>query len=89
MKIEYNKNFIKLYSKNNIKIKNKFQNRLRLFMSDPFLPELNNHALSWKYLWKRSINITGDYRAIFKELSNWNYEFIEFTNIWTHSQLYK
>ena len=89
MKIEYNKVFLKLYKKNNKKIKLKFQERLRLFMSDPFLSELNNHALSWKYLWKRSINITGDYRAIFKELSNWEYEFIEFVSIWTHSQLYK
>jgi hypothetical protein len=33
--------------------------------------------------------VTWDYRAIFKEIWDWKYEFIEFVDIWTHSQLYK
>jgi hypothetical protein len=58
-------------------------------MKNPFLVELNNHELNWKkYIWCRSINITWDYRAVFKELSNKNYEFVEFIYIWTHSELY-
>jgi mRNA-degrading endonuclease YafQ of YafQ-DinJ toxin-antitoxin module len=36
----------------------------------------------------RSINITWDYRAIFKEYPDGTYEFVDFIDIWTHSQLY-
>ncbi len=89
MKIEYHKKFIKSYKKLDFTIRNKFQNKLLKFINNPFLEELNNHSLKWKFIWKRSINITWDYRAIFKEKSNWKYEFIEFDNIWTHSKLYK
>jgi mRNA-degrading endonuclease YafQ of YafQ-DinJ toxin-antitoxin module len=49
---------------------------------------LNNHALVWKYMWFRSINITGDFRAIFIEKSNNTYDFVEFIDIGTHSALY-
>ena len=89
MKISYHKIFVKDYKKINFKIRDKFKDRLRLFIDNPFAKELNNHKLNWKYNWLRSINITWDYRAIFKEYPNWTYEFVEFLNIWTHSQLYK
>ncbi len=51
--------------------------------------ELRNHWLEWKYKWKRSIDVTGDIRIIFKELSNGKYELVEIYDIWTHAQLYK
>lgn len=43
MKIEYHKSFIKSYRKKNLKMRLKFQNKLKLFMENPFLIELNNH----------------------------------------------
>ena len=89
MKIDYHKSFTKSYKKIDFKIRDKFKNRLRIFMKNPFSKELNNHSLSWKYLWKKSINVTWNFRAIFKEKSNNTYEFIEFVDIWTHSELYK
>jgi len=88
MKIKYHKNFIKSYRKKDNKIRLRFQERLEEFTEKPFSVKLNNHSLLWKYKWKRSINISWDYRAIFKELSNNTYEFIEFTDFWTHSELY-
>jgi len=89
MKIDYHKNFIKDYKKIDFVIRDKFKYKLSLFIKNPFLKELNNHSLNWKYIWKRSINITWDFRAIFKDKSDWKYEFIEFVRIWTHSKLYK
>ena len=89
MKIGYHRSFEKSYKKKDFKIRKAFKEKLLIFMRDPLKKELKNHKLSWKYLWLRSINITWDYRAIFKELSSWNYEFVEFTDIGTHSQLYK
>ena len=89
MKVKKIKRFIKSYNKLDRKIKLKFDEKLVIFMEDPFLKELNNHWLKWKYLWLRSIDVTWDFRAIFKEYPNWKYEFVDFIDIWTHSQLYK
>ena len=89
MRIKYVKTFLKSYNKLDQKIKDKFDEKLMLFWKNPFERILNNHALTWKYTWFRSINITWDYRAIFQELWEWKYEFIAFIDIWTHSDLYK
>lgn len=88
MKIAKLKKFIKSYNKLPKKVQLKFDSKLIEFIENPFKKELNNHPLNKEYLWCRSINVTGDYRAVFKEYPNWTYEFVEFTNIGTHSQLY-
>ena len=88
MIIKFSKKFDKSYQKLTIKIQDKFNKRLVIFEKNKLEPILNNHSLSWKLKWCRSINITWDYRAIFEEKDNWEYEFIEFINIWSHSELY-
>ena len=89
MKIEYHKNFEKSYRKKDFFIRKMFQEKLKIFIRNPFETLLSNHSLEWKkYRWCRSINVTWDFRAVFKEHSNWTYEFIEFIDIWTHSELY-
>lgn len=70
MIIVYHKDFKKGYKKLSPKIKEKLDDRLRLFNKDEFNPILNNHALKGKYLGYRSINVTGDMRAIFKREPN-------------------
>lgn len=89
MKLSYKKKFKKLYQKLDKDMQDKIDFKIRLFSENPFLKELNNHALQWILKWKRSINVTGDFRLIFIELSPWNYEIIEFIDMWTHSRLYK
>lgn len=66
MIISYHKSFIKNFKKHSKKIKEKFKERQTLFEKDEFNPALNNHALKGKWLGYRSINVTGDIRAIFK-----------------------
>jgi mRNA-degrading endonuclease YafQ of YafQ-DinJ toxin-antitoxin module len=88
MIIKYVKQFSKSFNKLDHKIRVKFWERVSIFKADPFDQILNNHALVWKLKWKRSINVTWDFRAIFKEYPNWTYEFVEFIDIWTHSELY-
>ena len=85
--IQYNlhKNFIKVYRKLPEKLRKIVKSKLTLFCYDPFEQELNNHALSGKYQGYRSINITGDYRAIY---ININEERVLFVRIGTHSQMY-
>ncbi len=85
MKIKFSKKFSKQYDKTPPKIKIQFETRLKIFSKTKFDPVLNNHSLTGKYIGKRSINITGDYRAIFEETGSLVY----FVAFGTHSQLYK
>ena len=85
MRISYHKNFDKSYKKLSTKIREQFKVRLKLLLENPFNPSLNNHALHGEWKDYRSINITGNYRAIYKNL---NANTIEFIIIDTHNNLY-
>ena len=86
MVIETTKAFDKQYAKLNIKVKNAFKSRIEIFKSNPFETGLRNHALKGKYLGYRSIDITGDVRALYTIEGDL---VIIFGLIGTHSQLYK
>lgn len=86
MKPEYHKNFRKHFNKLSKKIQDKFENRLILFLTDQFHHILNNHSLSGEYDGCRSINITGDIRAIFYVKTDGDVVFI---NIGSHTELYE
>ena len=88
MIVKRKKRFIKSYVKLNRKIQDKFDEIFLIFLNNPFDERLRNHALNWEYKWFRSIDISWDFRVIFREYPNGTYEFVEFVDIWTHSQLY-
>lgn len=86
MLIDYHKSFQKSYNKLELRIKRKFNQRLELFTKDQFHSVLNNHKLHGKYEGFRSINITGDIRAIYfinKE------DTVIFITIGSHNKLYE
>lgn len=85
MEVRLSPRFRKQYKKADGKIKTAFNKRLRLFKDNPHDPLLNNHSLSGKFKGFRSINITGDWRAIYSK----HKETIIFELLGTHSQLYK
>ncbi|OGG15887.1 hypothetical protein A3D78_02525 [Candidatus Gottesmanbacteria bacterium RIFCSPHIGHO2_02_FULL_39_14] len=85
MNIVYHKIFLKDYKQLSPTQKEKLEKRLRLFFLDEFNPILNNHPLKGKYLGYRSINVTGDLRAIYKKINNTAL----FVTIDSHSNLYK
>lgn len=66
-------------------IRNAFADRLELFLVDQRHPLLNNHALSGDRRGFRSINITGDWRLIYKKIDE---DTILLTEIDTHHNLY-
>ena len=84
MRVDYHRRFKKEHKKLQLKIKVAFQERLKLFFIDKFDPLLDNHSLNGEYVDCRSINVTGDYRAIFVEYG----EFVKFLRINTHHELY-
>ena len=86
-RIDFSKRFEKDLKKSPRKIQISFRNRLEIYLTDKFNPILNNHSLTGKYNGYRSFNVTGDWRAVFRELDGG--EIIYFDVIRTHSQLYK
>lgn len=89
-KIDYSRGFLKQLKKATLEIKISFRNRLKLFLTDPLNPLLNNHKLTGQFSGCRSINVTGDWRAIYKEQLLPNEEnTVIFLMLGTHSELYK
>ena len=86
MQVSYSHKFIKQFKKCPDNIKQAFKDRLVVFMENEFNPILNNHCLGGKLKDYRSINITGDWRSIFKKLDSG--DVVIFIMIGTHSQLY-
>lgn len=84
MTIAYSKNFIKQAKKLSPTQRVKLQQRLTTFTKNPVHPSLRNHSLRGKYKDYRSIDITGDVRALYIQLGNENI----FDAVGTHSQLY-
>jgi addiction module RelE/StbE family toxin len=84
MQIKYHKTFKKQYKKLRPNIQDKFDSRLLLFTENKYHKLLSNHPVDAAYPNCRSINITGDYRALYIEQG----EVIVFVMIGTHSELY-
>ena len=84
MKAKLHKNFQKKFDKLPLKIQEHFYERLDIFLENKFNKLLNNHSVEKRFPNCRSINVSGDYRAIFEDRGD---EAI-FITIGTHSNLY-
>ena len=85
MKLKFHKHFKRQYKKLSV-LQKQIDEKLILFKEDPFNPSLNNHPLFGKYLGYRSIDITSDYRAVYRLLDeNTAY----FKTVDNHNNLYK
>jgi len=85
MEVIFHKNFKKKFKKLPEKIQSEFLERIDLFLTDKFNRLLNNHSVDKAFPMCRSINVSGDYRAIFYEKE----KIVVFILIGTHSELYK
>ena len=85
MNVGFNKNFKKQFDKLPKNIQEQFFNRLNVFLINSFTPILNNHQLRGKLKNMRSINVTGDIRAIYEQI---NKNKVLFLTIANHSKLY-
>lgn len=85
MQIDYSKNFLKQYSKLPKKLQSQTDKKLILWQKNPNNPQLRDHALDGKYQGYRSINITGDVRALYTKYGD---TIVVFGFVGSHSQLY-
>jgi addiction module RelE/StbE family toxin len=85
MTIQYLPKFKKQYQKLPLKFQQQFDNRIRLFKSDPTNPTLRIHPLKGKFSGYWSMNVNGDIRALYLHQRE---TIIIFALIGTHSELY-
>ncbi len=84
MIVSYSKNFIKQSKKLDPDMRLKLYKSIQIFINNPLHPTLRNHLLKGKYKAYRSIDITGDVRALYLQ----NEQLVIFDAVGTHSQLY-
>ena len=85
MTISYSKKFIKQSQKLTPRLRAHIIERIERFNVNPFDPLLRNHTLKGAYQEYGSINITGDYRALYLVRD----DEIIFDHVGTHAQLYE
>jgi len=89
MIVKYSRSFIAKLKKEDVRIRKSFKQRIGIFLRNPHDLQLNNHALRDKWEGYRSIDITADWRAIYREVKFADDEpYAYFTSLGTHSQLY-
>jgi addiction module RelE/StbE family toxin len=88
MKIVFDPEFVKKTKKINVRIRKRLKEKIIIFSRNPYDPQLHNHQLKREYIGYRSINITADWRALYKEISEGEEEIAYFILLGTHAQLY-
>lgn len=84
MTVAYSKAFMKQAKRLSPELRQRLQERIVAFGDNPLNPILRNHTLRGKFKDYRSIDISGDVRALYLQLGN---DAI-FDAVGTHSQLY-
>ena len=85
MTVGYSHTFKKMFRRQTAPVQVKFGERLSLFIENTHHPLLNNHSLNGEWAGCRSINITGDIRAVFEKVTKGHSEFVA---IGSHNELY-
>ena len=88
MKVKLDPDLLKKLKKLDVRIRNRFRERILLFSKNPNDPELNNHPLKREYQGLRTIDITNDYRAIYEERTVKGDAVANFFLLGTHKELY-
>ncbi len=71
-----------------LEIKIAFRETLELFLDNPLYPQLRNHLLKEQYSGYNSLDVTGDWRALFRVRESKTQTIITFHILGTHIQLY-
>lgn len=83
-RIEFSPIFNKRRNAASVEIKKAFLETFSLFLVEPFHPSLRNHPLKGRYAGFRSIDVTDDWRALYRIEA----ERIIFVELGTHQELY-
>ncbi len=82
----FHRKFRKQLQRLNEKQRERVRERIKQFLRDPNDSQLRDHALHGPYAGHRSINVSGDLRAVYKVIAD---DACIFVTIGTHSELYE
>ena len=85
MIIYLHKHFEKQFAKRPQNVRERFKERRDIFISNSRHPLLNDHVLQGAFEGYRSINVTGDFRAVYKYIAA---DAVEFVDIDTQHNLF-
>jgi addiction module RelE/StbE family toxin len=85
MTVFFHTDFKKAYKKLPAVVRKHFDERFVVFQNYPRDPILHNHSLHGEFKGYRSINITGDFRVIYREIGK---DVVELVKIGTHHELF-
>jgi addiction module RelE/StbE family toxin len=85
VRVAFHRRFVKRQKKMQRNQQDALGERLLLFVENPFNPILENHKLHGEKEGCRSINITGNVRAVYEEIDDSS---VLFLDIGTHHELY-
>lgn len=88
MKIVYDRAFFDKLKKVDVRIRKRVKRQMLIFSKNPNDPSLHNHALRDEWKGYRSINITNDVRALYKEVQIGQNNLAYFVTVGTHKELY-
>ena len=88
MKVRYSPDFYQKYKKADVRIQNRVDQKIEVFLKDPYDLQLDNHTLKRQWKGYKSIDITSDWRAIYKERQIGNESVAYFVALGTHDELY-
>lgn len=88
MRVVYDPAFLEKLKKVDVRIRKRVSERIILFSKNPEDPQLDNHPLQREYHGYMSIDITSDWRAIYKEAKIGTEIVAYFIFLGTHKELY-
>ena len=88
MRVKYSPLFLLIIKKVDVRIYKSLKSRISIFIQNPNDPQLDNHPLRNEYSGCRSIDITADWRAVFKEIHEGEEKVAYFVDLGTHNELY-
>lgn len=88
MKVEFDPAILRKLKKVDVRVRKSFKEKLRIFSTNPSNSQLRAHSLQKPYQGYRSIYITSDWRAIYKEVHRGEEVVAYFITLGTHKQLY-
>ena len=89
MKVRYSPDFYRKYKKADVRIQNRVDEKIEVFLKDPYDLQLDNHTLKRQWGGYRSVDITSDWRAIYKETQIGDESVAYFVALGTHDELYR
>jgi len=88
MRVKYSPAFLSILKRVDVRIRKSLRESIAIFIRNPNDLELDNHDLRDEWLGYRSIDVTENWRALYKEITENDESVAYFIALGTHDGLY-